>query len=196
MTSLSLSSSAAAGGTSPSLTTQGLRAKIWTPDILRERQRAIIDKLTNTWDLYGAEEEVQAPAAQTDFQSDVERMSPALASQYERIKTAIEGFGDDVVSAETKAYLAFKHSWKNVVTIAIRPPGDYLLTYCIASLDDVPPSLRQSARDVTGLGHTGTGDLELRIPSGAAAEDDIEVFRRAYEIGVERVRMYEEGRAR
>ena len=188
---------AGAGGTSPfALTTQVLRADTWTPEVLRERQRAIIDKLTDTWDLYGAEEEVQAPVTQTNFQFDVERMSPALASQYERIRTAIEGFGDDVVAVETKGYLAFKHSWLNVVTLAIQPPSDCLLTYCIAPLADVPPPLRHSARDMKGVGHAGTGDLELRIPSGAAAEDYIEVFRRAYEIGVERVRAYEEGRVR
>ena len=201
------------GGSSPFvLTTQVLQVDEWTPGYLRERQRELLARLTDLWDLHGAAAREDGDAAgpegaepasaktQSDFQADHARMSPALASQYERLLTFVQSLSPAVDVVETKGYLAFKLYWigsqsaLNFITVAIRPASDQLLVYCIAEPEDVPADIATQVRDVTGKGHTGSGDLELKLPARARFEAYTPVLRRAYERGDQRIRDYEASR--
>ena len=75
--------------------------------------------------------------------------------------------GDDVERKELRLYVAFKRL-KNFATVVIHKKHCLVLYLHI----DPAPALHvlPNARDVTGIGHWGTGNLELSI--GSIAELD------------------------
>lgn len=91
------------------------------------------------------------------------------------------GLGDDVQVKELKQYTAFKRI-KNFVCLLIYPQAR-----CVVAYVKLPPAeieLEEGfSRDVSNVGHQGTGDLELTLRSMADFEKAQPLFRRAYEGG-------------
>jgi predicted transport protein len=92
----------------------------------------------------------------------------AMASQniqdiFELLKSYLLALGDDVQFKTLYYYFAFKRI-KNFASIQIHPKSDYIMMFL--KLD--PKTLKLEigfSRDVTKIGHQGTGDLELSIKS-------------------------------
>ncbi|MFF8958602.1 DUF5655 domain-containing protein [Streptomyces sp. NPDC014894] len=101
----------------------------------------------------------------------------AMADLSTALGEVLLGLGGDVASVRRKQYTAYRRL-RNFVCV---PPArqDKLLAYV-----KVPPGevdlVPGFTRDVTGLGHHGTGDLEVRLRSERDLERAVDLFRLAY----------------
>lgn len=101
-----------------------------------------------------------------------------LAALYEKFETFALSLGDDVVKNERSLYFAFRRL-KNFACVEVHPTSRNLLVYL-----KLPPEsvelMEGFSRDVSKIGHFGTGDLELRISSTANWPLVEELTRQAY----------------
>ncbi|MDQ0239284.1 DUF5655 domain-containing protein [Arthrobacter bambusae] len=88
-----------------------------------------------------------------------------LTDLYEKFETFALSLGDDVVKNERALYFAFRRL-KNFACVEVHPTSRNLLVYLKLSPDSVELT-EGFSRDVSKIGHFGTGDLELRINSTA-----------------------------
>lgn len=104
----------------------------------------------------------------------------ALAALYQRFELFALSLGDDVVKNERSLYFAFRRL-KNFACVEVHPSSGNLLVYL--KLDPKSVQLEDGfARDVSKIGHFGTGDLELRV-SDESKWEQVEAFtRRSYEL--------------
>src|SRR5690554_2573959 len=87
--------------------------------------------------------------------------SPALLELYQTACSYIEQLADEVQRKELKLYTAFK-SIRNFVSIVVQPGKDARLQMYLK----LPGELAEEnsfSRDVTNIGHWGTGNLEVNV---------------------------------
>ncbi|MGO4300862.1 DUF5655 domain-containing protein [Leifsonia sp. RAF41] len=103
----------------------------------------------------------------------------ALAALYHRFELFALSLGDDVVKNERSLYFAFRRL-KNFACVEVHPSSGNLLIYL--KLDPKSIQLEDGfARDVSKIGHFGTGDLELRVSDESKWEHVEALTRRSYE---------------
>ena len=104
-----------------------------------------------------------------------------LCALYEQICSFIESLGDEVQRKELKLYTAFRRL-RNFVCVQITSPqrDPLLKLYLNLAPSSITP-LDGITRDVTQIGHWGTGDLELTIRSSDDWEKAKSLVTRAYE---------------
>lgn len=91
----------------------------------------------------------------------LENANNELKNRYYILKDFIMSLGDDVQEKKLKNYFGFKRI-KNFACIEIHPKSDLVLIYTKANLNDI--KLEDGfTRDVTNIGHYGTGNLEIRF---------------------------------
>ncbi|WP_106495753.1 DUF5655 domain-containing protein [Lentibacillus sp. Marseille-P4043] len=98
----------------------------------------------------------------------IEQASTELTDRYEALKSYITALGDDVQIKVLKNYIAFKRI-KNFACIEVHPSTKKILMYLKVGPDKInlEPGF---SRNVTNIGHYGTGDLEITITT----DDEIE----------------------
>lgn len=102
-----------------------------------------------------------------------------LQSLYAAFEAFALSLGDDVVKNERKNYFAFRRL-KNFACAEVHPQSRNLLVYL--KLDPTTVEKQDGfIRDVSNIGHFGTGDVELRIIDKQAWETVEALTRRAYE---------------
>ncbi|MGY2747903.1 DUF5655 domain-containing protein [Arthrobacter sp. UYCu723] len=101
-----------------------------------------------------------------------------LAALYEKFETFALSLGDDVVKNERSLYFAFRRL-KNFACVEVHPTSKNLLVYLKLPPEAVEP-VEGFSRDVSNIGHFGTGNLELRISSTANWPLVEELTRQAY----------------
>ena len=106
---------------------------------------------------------------------------PAVLDLYHAVSAYLEALGDDVQVKTTDQYVAFRRI-KNIACVEVRNQLGKLLVYLRVSPDTVALEPGFS-RDVRGIGHFGTGDLELTIQSAADIEKAKPLFDAAYQQG-------------
>lgn len=107
------------------------------------------------------------------------RADKELANLYEAYEEFVLSLGDDVVKNERQDYFAFRRL-KNFACVEVHPTSRNLLIYL--KLD--PQTVEMQAgliRDVSSIGHFGTGDVELRIHDRESWDLVESLSRRAYE---------------
>lgn len=103
---------------------------------------------------------------------------PQLAGLYEKFEAFALSLGDDVVKNERSLYFAFRRL-KNFACVEVHPSSRNLLVYL--KLDPQTVDLVEGfSRDVSRIGHFGTGDLELRVSNTANWPLVEELTRQAY----------------
>lgn len=99
----------------------------------------------------------------------LELAQPVLRELFEQMEAFILSQGDDVQVKPLKLYVAFKRL-KNVATACIVPKQDPRILLWL-DLDPQTVTLEDGfTRDVTKVGHWGTGDLEVTIRDTATFE--------------------------
>lgn len=94
--------------------------------------------------------------------------SATLRDRYEALRAFVMGMGDDVEETHLKRYVAFKRL-KNFVCVVPLAHTEQLIVF--VKVDPASVSLEEDfTRDVSEIGHWGTGDLEITIRS----HDDFE----------------------
>ncbi|MEH6917374.1 DUF5655 domain-containing protein [Priestia megaterium] len=124
-------------------------------------------------------DEVSIPTSTTNRNTKVktvsdyiEQANSKLSDRYETLKAYLMTLGDDVQMKILKHYIAFKRI-KNFACVEIHPGTGKILLYLKVKPDTVTlePGF---TRDVSNIGHYGTGDLEVVISN----DEDIEKVKR------------------
>lgn len=107
------------------------------------------------------------------------KADPALRDLFEAVRQYLAGLGDDVQVKELKFYIAFKRL-KNFVCAEIYPQVKVVTLYL--RLDPSSVDLEEGfSRDVTKVGHFGTGNLSLSLKTMDDFAKAQPLLRRAYE---------------
>ncbi|CVI20324.1 conserved hypothetical protein [Agrobacterium fabacearum CFBP 5771] len=107
--------------------------------------------------------------------------SAELRDIYDAVYQFLIGLGDDVQVKELKLYTAFKRL-KNFVCMEIYPQARTVTLFL--KLEPSSVALESGfTRDVSNVGHFGTGDLQVTLKSMADFEKTQPLLLRAYEGG-------------
>lgn len=112
---------------------------------------------------------------------DYLEQSPAeLRDRYETLKAFLLALGDDVQLKELKQYFAFRRI-KNFASVVVQPAPRKIIVW--AKVDPTSIQLEPGfTRDVSNLGHHGTGDLEITIQNDADLERAKALVLKSYEV--------------
>ena len=103
----------------------------------------------------------------------------ALSNLYSDIETHMMGLGDDVVHKELQNYFAFKRI-KNFACVEVKPQINVIRLYL--KVDPTTVVLEDGfTRDVSSVGHFGTGDLEVSVKTYDDFERAKDLIARSYE---------------
>ncbi|MFB6698330.1 DUF5655 domain-containing protein [Streptomyces rubiginosohelvolus] len=101
-----------------------------------------------------------------------------LRDLYAELDEALTAWGE-VEVASLRHYIAYRRL-VNVASVIFRPKHEAILVYLRLDPDTV--ELEEGfTRDMRGIGHLGTGDLEVRVVSAADLEKAAPLIRRAFE---------------
>ncbi|WP_145502781.1 DUF5655 domain-containing protein [Streptomyces sp. CFMR 7] len=115
--------------------------------------------------------------AHTDAPQALQRQAGAMAELAAAADEMLRGLGDGVTRVQRKQYAAYQRL-RNFACV-IPPQQTKLLVYLKADPKSV--DLRPGfTRDVTGLGHHGTGDLEVQLRTERDLERAQDLFRLSY----------------
>jgi predicted transport protein len=117
----------------------------------------------------------------TTVSDSMEKASPQLRALYEQLKAYLTAQGDDVAVKTTEYYIAYRRM-RNYVTVEFRNQANKLLVYARVDPKTVEPE-NGFTRDMTGIGHFGTGDLEITIATRADFDKAKSLLDRAYNEG-------------
>jgi predicted transport protein len=109
----------------------------------------------------------------------VEDLDAAMSDRFEALRAYLLALGDDVQETTLRLYIAFKRI-KNFACVEFRPTTDKILVYVKVDPASVP--LEQGfTRDVSNVGHFGTGDLEITLSKSEDLERAMPLLKRSYE---------------
>ncbi|MCT9106554.1 hypothetical protein N4G69_13045 [Streptomyces mirabilis] len=130
------------------------------------------------------EREATACAASGDVRASPQTTATAgavpgcLQNLYSELDEALTVWGE-VEVAQLRHYIAYRRM-VNVASVIFRPKHEAILLYLKVDPDTV--ELEEGfSRDMRGIGHLGTGDLEVRIASAADLEKAGPLIRRTFE---------------
>lgn len=107
------------------------------------------------------------------------RADQEITALYESFEAFALSLGEDVVKNERKNYFAFRRL-KNFACVEVHPSSRNLLIYL--KLDPDAVEMKEGLiRNVSNIGHFGTGDVELRIKDRSSWQVVEDLTRRAYE---------------
>ncbi|ATW48201.1 DUF5655 domain-containing protein [Streptomyces peucetius] len=122
--------------------------------------------------------EVAAGAGVGSVQAIPGAAPACLQDLYAELDEALTAWGE-VEVAQLRHYIAYRRM-VNVASVIFRPKHEVILVYLKVDPDTV--ELEEGfSRDMRGIGHLGTGDLEVRIASAAALEKAGPLIRLAFE---------------
>lgn len=101
-----------------------------------------------------------------------------LRDLYTELDEALTAWGE-VEVAPLRHYIAYRRL-VNVASVIFRPKHEAILVYLRLDPDTVALE-KGFTRDMRGIGHLGTGDLEVRLVSAADLEKAAPLIRRAFE---------------
>lgn len=126
----------------------------------------------------------KTPAASTlamkTHADQIATASPELLSLFEQTRSLILAQGDDIIEKPLKLYVAFRRL-KNFVCMSLISKQDPHV-FLTLKLDPATVDLEKGfARDVSNIGHWGTGDLELVLRTPADFIKAKALIERAYQ---------------
>jgi predicted transport protein len=112
----------------------------------------------------------------TEYLADADQ---TLADLFESVRAFLRALGDDVQERTLKNYFAFTRL-RNFACIEIKPTARKVLVYLKVDPAMVEPQAGFT-RDVSKVGHYGTGDLEVTLSKPEDLERAKPLFERSYE---------------
>jgi len=131
-------------------------------------------------DLVGATSVKGAPPMEyKTISAVIEDLDAAMIDRFEALRAYLMALGDDVQEAILRFYIAFKRI-KNFACVEFRPKTAKILVF--VKVDPASVVLEPGfARDVSKLGHFGTGDLEITLTKPEDLERAMPLIKRSYE---------------
>jgi len=109
----------------------------------------------------------------------ISQAEPAVRDIYEAVRQNLQSLGDDIQIKEVQNYIAFKRI-KNFACVEVYPQNKVVIVYL--KVDPKTVELEEGfTRDVTSIGHFGTGNLEVRLRSLDELSKAHPLFLRSYE---------------
>lgn len=107
----------------------------------------------------------------------LDEMNDEVAALVHELRSFITGLGDDVIEKPLKLYFAYRRI-KNFASLTIQKKGVTLYL----KVDPASIELEHGfTRDVTGIGHWGTGDLEVLVNDQSSLDRSLPLIQRSYE---------------
>ena len=107
------------------------------------------------------------------------KASQALRDAYDAFEAEALALGDEVILNERKLYFAFRRV-KNFACVEVRPSAGTLLVYL--NLDPTAVEFEEGfTRDVSSIGHWGTGDVEVVLREPADIVRALPLLTRSFE---------------
>ena len=123
-----------------------------------------------------------AAAASTRYKlisAVIEELDAAMIDRFESLRAFATALGDDVQETTLRFYVAFKRI-KNFLCVEFRPTQSRILLYL--KVDPATVQLEPGfTRDVSKVGHFGTGDLEVTLSTSEDLARAEPLIRRSYE---------------
>lgn len=123
-----------------------------------------------------------APTKEPRYTTVLEHLAKApqeLRDLYDEVVVVMEGLGDDVTIKVTKYYVAFRRI-KNFASVEVYTQKRKLQVFL--KLDPTSVILEEGfTRDVTNIGHLGTGNLELTISNADDLTKALPLIQASYE---------------
>ncbi|MBC8206180.1 MAG: DUF91 domain-containing protein [Kiritimatiellaeota bacterium] len=140
-------------------------------------------ELVNAVTAEAIEERVKKPSSSVTYKTVSDYLAqagPELINRYEAAKAFMLALGDDVQEKTLKYYFAFKRI-KNFACVELRTQINCLILYL--KLDPATVELEEGfTRDVSEIGHFGTGNLEVTIRTDADFERAKYLIQQSYEL--------------
>lgn len=109
----------------------------------------------------------------------LEELDTSMTDRYDALKAYLIALGDDVQETTVRFYIAFKRI-KNFACVEFRPTSSKILLFL--KVDPSTVELQPGfSRDVSELGHYGTGDLEVTLSAVADLERAAPLIKLSYE---------------
>lgn len=106
-------------------------------------------------------------------------LDPAVRDRYGALRAYLLALGDDVQEATLRFYIAFKRI-KNFACVEFRPTTGRINVF--VKVDPGSITLEPGfTRDVSNVGHFGTGDLEITLSRPEDLEKALPLIKRSYE---------------
>ena len=106
-------------------------------------------------------------------------LDAGMIDRFEALRAFMTALGDDVQETTLRFYIAFKRI-KNFACVEFRPTASKILLF--VKVDPAEISLEPSfTRDVSDVGHFGTGDLEITLSKPEDLERAKPLIMRSYE---------------
>ncbi|MGJ4960414.1 DUF5655 domain-containing protein [Bradyrhizobium sp. HKCCYLRH2015] len=111
--------------------------------------------------------------------SVMEELDAAMIDRFEALRAYMLALGDDVQETKLQLYIAFKRI-KNFACVEFRPTASKILMF--VKVDPSTVTLEPGfTRDVSNLGHFGTGDLEITLTKPEDLERAMPLIKLSYE---------------
>jgi predicted transport protein len=109
----------------------------------------------------------------------MEDLDMGMIDRFEALRAHLIAFGDDVQETTLRFYIAFKRI-KNFACVEFRPTTGKILLFVKVNPSDVQlePGF---TRDVSKVGHFGTGDLEITLMKPDDLDRAIPLIKRSYD---------------
>lgn len=121
-------------------------------NIISDDNSKVIDKVVD---------DKQSKAKHKTAQDYLDDASDEIKNRFYTLRDFIVSLGDDVQEKKLKNYFGFKRI-KNFACVEIHPKTNSVLVYTKVNIEEV--ELKDGfTRDVTKIGHFGTGNLEIRF---------------------------------
>lgn len=135
-------------------------------------------------DVPSSDKLTKAPAASTlamkTHADQIATASPELLALFEQTRSFVLAQGDDIIEKPLKLYVAFRRL-KNFICMSLISKHDPHI-FMMLKLDPTTVELEQGfSRDVTNIGHWGTGDLEVWLRKLSDLEKAKALIERAYQ---------------
>ena len=123
--------------------------------------------------------ESSAPTKYKTINVVMKDLDAAMIDRYEALRAYLLALGDDVQETTLQYYVAFKRI-KNFACVEFRPTTSKILVFVKVDPGEVmlEPGF---TRDVSNIGHFGTGDLELTLTTAADLERVKPLIKRSYD---------------
>lgn len=109
----------------------------------------------------------------------IEELDASMVDRYEALKAFLMALGDDVQETTLRFYVAFKRI-KNFACVEFRPTNSKILLFL--KIDPTSVKLVPGfSRDVSKIGHYGTGDLEITLSTAVDLEKAAPLIKLSYE---------------
>ncbi len=127
----------------------------------------------------GAGEPAGASGRYKTIGTVIEELDPGMLDRFEALRAYLLALGDDVQETTLRYYIAFKRI-KNFACVEFRPTTGRINVF--VKLDPASVTLEPGfTRDVSNVGHFGTGDLEITLSKPEDLEKAMPLIKRSYE---------------